>query len=161
VPTGSIRDALRTVLCRSLTAEEAEQVAQVLVPMHVAAGQSVIREGDAPGGLYVLFKGAVEVSKRTPDGGQQTLARIEAPTVVGEMSLITERPHSATVIALTDCELRMLTRAQFRRLITGDSLAAYKVVASIAEVLAGRLARIDEKIVALSTAQKLFNEWSL
>ena len=52
-------------------------------------------------------------------------------TVVGEMSLITERRTQATVIALTECELRLLTRAQLRRLIDSDSLAAYKAVVSI------------------------------
>ena len=70
--------------------------------------------------------------------------------MVGEMSLITERPHSATVRARTACGFQLLTRSQFERLRKSESLAAYKVVATLAEVIARRLVRMDEKFVELS-----------
>ena len=66
------------------------------------------------------------------------------------MSLITDRPSSATVVAVSECELQVLTRAQFQRLIEGDSIAAYKLVMTIAGVLAERLAKLDRKIIELT-----------
>ncbi len=169
-----VRDTLRSVLCRGLTLEQAEQITQALAPVTVSAGRPIFREGDSPRGLFVLLKGTVEILKHAPDGKTQSLGRIDAPTVLGEMSLLTERPHSATVGTVTDCELYLLTRTQFQRLIAGESVAAYKLVAAIAEVLAGRVARLDQKVLELSAArgapapveelaafkQKLFSEWS-
>jgi len=56
------------------------------------------------------------------------------------------------VMAVKDCECQLLTKAQFQRLIASESLAAYKLVVMIAEVLAERLARLDRKVLEL-TAQ--------
>ena len=65
---------------------------------------------------------------------RQSLAKVDAPTLLGEMSLITDRPTSATVMALSECELQLLTKAQFQRLIAADSIAAYRLVVIIAGV---------------------------
>ena len=63
------------------------------------------------------------------------------------MSLITDRPTSATVVAVTECDCQLLTRAQFQRLIASDSLAAYKLVVVIAGIIAERLGQLDRKVL--------------
>ena len=121
-----------------------------------AAGLATLLLGEPPG----LCVGKV----RLADGQD----------VLGEMSLITARQHSATVEAVTDCQFALLTRAQFQRLLDAESLAAYKLIATIAEVLAGRVTRLDQKVLELTAVkerapaveelaafkQKLFSEWS-
>ena len=98
----------------------------------------------------MLLEGTVEVVKEGGPGGVVVIATVEAPSVLGEMSLITDRPHSATVRARSNCDFRLLTRVQFDRLLQGESLAAYKVVATLADVIAWRLNRMDEKFVELT-----------
>ena len=85
------------------------------------------------------------------------------------------RTSASRVRALTASEFRLLTRSQFDRLIKSESLAAYKVIAALAEVIAWRLGRMDEKFVELSHRaggaapaeeiavfkHKLFTEWNL
>ncbi len=168
-----LRKTIRAVLCKGLTVEQADQLGAALVPVTVGAGQAVLREGDNPSGLFLLLKGSVEILKQG-DGGSQSLGKVEAPTVLGEMSLVTERPQSATVVSVTDCDFYLLTRLQFQRLLATESIAAYKLLGTIAEVLAGRVARLDQKVVELSARkdgpppveelaafrQKLFSEWS-
>jgi CRP-like cAMP-binding protein len=165
---------VRTILCRGLTNQQTEQIVNAMVPTTVPAGSAVFREEDRAKGLFVLLEGSVEVVKEGGPGGVVVIATVEAPSVLGEMSLITDRPHSATVRARTNCDFRLLTRAQFDRLLQGESLAAYKVVATLADVIAWRLSRMDEKFVELSHRgeypqpveelatfkQKLFNEWN-
>jgi CRP-like cAMP-binding protein len=165
---------VRTILCRGLTNQQTEQIVNAMVPTTVPAGSPVFREDDRAQGLFVLLEGSVEVVKEGGPGGVVVIATVEAPSVLGEMSLITDRPHSATVRARTNCDFRLLTRAQFDRLLQGESLAAYKVVATLADVIAWRLSRMDEKFVELSSRgeypqpveelttfkQKLFNEWN-
>ena len=165
---------VRTVLCRGMTFEQTEQILKAMVPVSVEAGAVLYQEGDKAKGLFVLLTGGVEILRRQPEGDDQRIATVEAPTVVGEMSLITDRPHSATVRALSACEGRLLTRSQFERLLQADSLAAYKVVLILADVIARRLTKMDEKVLELTRAgsttrvaeiaaynQKLINEWSL
>jgi len=166
---------VRSVLCRGLTFEQADQIIKAMVPGTAEPGTVVMREGERGQGLMVLLEGSAEILKQGRDGGEVPIASVEAPTVLGEMSLITERPHSATVRALTACEFQLLTRSQFERLIKSESLAAYKVVATLADVIAWRLDRMDEKFAELSRQggglapveeiavfkHKLFTEWNL
>ena len=165
---------VRTVLCRGMTFEQTEQILKAMVPVSVEAGAVLYQEGDKAKGLFVLLGGGVEILRRQPEGSDQRIATVDAPTVVGEMSLITDRPHSATVRALSACDGRLLTRSQFERLLQADSVAAYKVVLILADVIARRLTKMDEKVLELTRAgsatrlaeiaaynQKLINEWSL
>lgn len=145
-----------------------------MVPVTVEPGALVLREGERGQGLLVLLEGSVEIVKRGVDGHEVPIATAEAPSVLGEMGLITDRPNSATVRALTPCSFNLLTRSQFDRLLKGESLAAYKVVATLAEVIAWRLSRMDDKVVELARRsdcpppveelaafkQKLFSEWN-
>ena len=165
---------VRGVLCRGLTHEQTDQIVKAMVPVTVEPGAMVLREGEKGQGLLVLLEGSAAIVKRGLDGTDVPIATVEAPTVLGEMSLITERPHSATVRALTACEFHLLTRSQFDRLLTSENLAAYKLVATLAEVMAWRLSRMDDKVVELARRgdcpapveelavfkQKLFSEWN-
>jgi len=165
---------VRTILGRGLTPQQTEQIVNAMVPTTVTSGNTVFREEERGQGLFVLLDGTVEVVKESGPGGPVIIASVEAPSVLGEMSLITDRAHSATVRARTNCEFRLLTRPQFDRLLQAESLAAYKVVATLADVIAWRLNRMDEKFVELSRRgenpqpveelamfkQKLFNEWN-
>jgi CRP-like cAMP-binding protein len=141
---------VRSVLCRGLTFEQADQIIKAMVPVTAQAGTVVLREGERSQGLLVLLEGSAEVLKQGRDGGEVLIASVEAPTVLGEMS-------------------------QFDRLIKSESLAAYKVVATLADVIAWRLGRMDEKFVELSRQgagvapveelavfkNKVFTEWNL
>jgi CRP/FNR family transcriptional regulator, cyclic AMP receptor protein len=141
---------MHSLIGRGVTSQQIEQLAQASVGQKVVAGQPLINEGDRPSGLVFLLQGGVEVLKHGPDGQRQSLAKLEAPTLLGEMSLITDRPSSATVMAVTECELQLLTKAQFQRLIAADSIPAYKLVMTIAGVLAERLAKLDRKVIELT-----------
>lgn len=145
---------MRRVLCRGLTPEQSEQILKAMIPVKADAGLVVLKEGDRAQGLIVLLEGTVEVVK---NGSTEALATFTAPTVLGEMSLLTDGPHTASVRAKTACEFSLLTTTQFQRLLRDESLAAYKVIAILAEVLARRLHRMDEKFVE---ASRHVSEWS-
>jgi len=64
----------------------------------VPAGALVIREGDTTGHLYILIEGRLEVIK-----GDTIVATItESGAVLGEMSVLLDQPHTATVRAAAD-----------------------------------------------------------
>jgi CRP/FNR family cyclic AMP-dependent transcriptional regulator len=163
-----------TVLCRTLTHAQAGEILAATRPLEVAAGHLVLREGEEGSGLFLLLEGSVEILKEGADGSSKRLATVTAPSVLGEMSLVSERRHSATVRATTDCEFRVLPRDSFLRLLERDSLAAHKLVGAIAEVLARRLRRMNDMVTELlgradtpppvdelaRFRQQLFSEWS-
>jgi CRP-like cAMP-binding protein len=68
------------------------------IQRNFAAGSIIIHEGGSTGHLYVLIEGRLEVIK-----GDTVVATIVEPgAVVGEMSVLLEKPHTATVRAAAD-----------------------------------------------------------
>ena len=64
----------------------------------VSAGTLVIHEGGKTGHLFVLIEGRLEVVK-----GDTVVASIAEPgAVLGEMSVLLDKPHTATVRAAQD-----------------------------------------------------------
>jgi CRP-like cAMP-binding protein len=167
---------IRTVLCRRLNAAEAAALVSAMVPRNVAAGGLVCREGNETAGLMILLRGTAEVSKggRDPASAQQ-LAKVEAPTVLGEVSLLLPRgKYTASIRARTDCELWVLPKTDFLQMLDRENVAVFKLVATLAEVLARRLVLMDGKMLELARRsdpaaaaeefaafrQKLSLEWS-
>jgi len=145
-----IGDALRGWrLCRRLAPAEFEALAAIAERLELAAGDELFREGDAGDGVYLIVSGEVEVSKRTR-GGERSLARLGAGSVLGEMSLLTAEPRSASARAIAPVSVLRLAAPRFREMLDAGAGAALKIVAGIAEVLAQRLAATNAKLVELS-----------
>jgi len=136
-------------LCRTLSGAEFDTFAEIVELRDVAAGTDLFREGDPGDGLFLVMAGEISVTKRTP-GGEHQLARLGPGGVLGEMSLVTADARSATGRALVASRVLHVPAARFRALLAADSVAAHKIVAAIAEVLARRLAAMNGVVLELT-----------
>jgi MFS family permease len=93
-----------------------ERVAQQLGRLEVAAGETVIREGEVGDRFYVVESGATTA---TFEG--QVLSQQGAGEVFGEIALLRDVPRTATVVADTDTVLLYLDRDDFLAAVTGDN----------------------------------------
>src|SRR5437016_4729882 len=96
----------------------------------------IVREG-APGvSMYIIKSGLVEVRKKDPATGIDFLvAQLSEGAAVGEMSLLTGKPRSATVTTVQPTVVFTLTRANFRNLLTQHP----EISLGLARILAERL----------------------
>ncbi len=76
------------------------------------AGEVIIRENEPGDVAYVIERGQVEVTKKA-DGKKVHLAHIYPGETFGEMSMIDDKPRSATVIAVEDTEVRVVPHDEF------------------------------------------------
>jgi CRP-like cAMP-binding protein len=136
-------------LCRALSGAELGAVAAIAETREIAAGRELFREGDPGDGLYLVVAGEVEIVKRGPRG-DRSLARMGVGGVLGEMSLITADVRSATGRATVDSRVLRLPAQGFRSLLQEGSTAALKIAAAIAEVLARRLATMNNMVLELA-----------
>jgi CRP/FNR family transcriptional regulator, cyclic AMP receptor protein len=144
--TPSLRDV---PLFRHLNDEEREELEELLEPADFEAGETLFEEGGLEVRLYVITSGTVEVHKGVLPGRRQHLATMKAPTVVGEMGLLTEPRAAASVEAKTSVEAYGIDRDRFLEMLDADSPAACKVVYEIGRALADRMARTDEAIAGI------------
>lgn len=94
----------------------------------VPRGQRFIRMGEPADGLHLIASGRVVVSVPRPDG-DLIIDEYGRGHVVGEMSLLTDRPRSADVTAARDTHLHFLSTAAFDRLVQ-ERPGAWRVIST-------------------------------
>jgi CRP-like cAMP-binding protein len=131
---------------KHLDEDERAEFEELLEPASFETGQRIFEEGAPEERLYVITSGTVEVYKSVLPGRRQRLAIIEAPTVVGEMGLLTEPRAAASVEAMTMVEAHGVGRDRLLEMLDADSPAACKLVYEIGRTLAERMAATNETV---------------
>lgn len=98
-----------------LTDEDLHWILDRLGRRSFAAGDTMLAEGDAPTEIYVIEEGSVDVLMSDGRGGEHKLNTVGPGGSLGEMSVFSGRPVSATVRAATDVTVHVLTQSDFRR----------------------------------------------
>ncbi|MGJ5205323.1 Crp/Fnr family transcriptional regulator [Bradyrhizobium sp. HKCCYLR20261] len=95
----------------------------------IAAGSDLLQEGHSTGHLYILLDGRLEVIK-----AGATVAVVSEPgALFGEMSLLLEQAHTATVRALIDSRIYEILDAQ--RFLTENPEATLWIARMLAQRL--------------------------
>ena len=105
--------------------------------------ENIMREG-APGiSMYIIKDGMVEVRKKDPVTGIDFLvAQLGPGAAVGEMSLLTGKPRSASVNTVEPTSVYTLTRTDFRNLLTQYP----EISLGLARILAERLEEANKQV---------------
>jgi CRP-like cAMP-binding protein len=89
-------------LFECLSDEQIESLVRQSQVSHFGRGERVIREGAEGDSMFVLLRGAAQVSV-SQNGTSIAVAQLRAGDCFGEMSLLTGETRSATVRAAEDC----------------------------------------------------------
>jgi small-conductance mechanosensitive channel/CRP-like cAMP-binding protein len=120
-------DVLSSVaLFSTLTEAERADLFAIGRSVLYAAGEAIVRQGQAGRSLFILLNGDASV---TLEGTQGEVARLRAGDVFGEMSLLTGEARSATVTAIIDCRLLEIDADRFRELVLTNPSALERVTA--------------------------------
>jgi CRP-like cAMP-binding protein len=112
----------------SLTEEQRRQVIDMSERPLYAAGEIIVREGDVGSSMFVIVHGDAVV---TLAGTEGELNRLGRGSVFGEMSLLTGERRTATVRALTDCDLLEIGAAAFRDLVLKEPAIVDAVTSAV------------------------------
>jgi CRP-like cAMP-binding protein len=96
----------------------------------VPAGTVLFEEGAEGHLMYVLETGLAEVFIRN-----RLIETLEHGSIVGEVGLVSPGPHSASVIAKTDCEFVVVDEKRFHFLVQQTPYFAVQVMRLMAERL--------------------------
>ena len=99
--------------------DDYEQIASELDEMQVPKGGVVFEQGAKADSFYLIYGGSVRIVRRHNNKEFQ-LALLVKNDYFGEMALVEHRPRSATVTALTDISLLVLSRKDFEKLYKSD-----------------------------------------
>jgi glucose-6-phosphate 1-dehydrogenase len=100
-----------------------EQVIMALRSAQVEAGDLVIRKGEMGRELYLIARGSVEVL----DEKGQAIKVLSDGDIFGEMGVLLSRPRSADIRAKTSCDLFVLDKSDFSRILRDNPAFANAV----------------------------------
>ena len=140
-------DLIRRVpLFSMLTADQAQAIADAVVKRRFRRGEIVVEQGRKSNALFILLNGRARVLTADTRGREVILAVLEAGDYVGEMSLIDNEPHSATVRAEVQTDMLVLARADFARCLPENSTLSYGIMRGLVR----RLRNADRQIESLA-----------
>jgi CRP/FNR family transcriptional regulator, cyclic AMP receptor protein len=127
----------KTELFRSLETGDLDAVLARVAVRRTLRGEIIMRRGDANAGMVVIVTGKVRISVVSEEGKEITLTVLGPGDVLGEMSLLDGQECSADVTAQEDCNLLVVDRNQFLRLLRSNGELCLHLMA----VLTRRLRR--------------------
>jgi len=118
-------------LLGGLNDPQLETVLNELRTLNVKKDDLIFKQDEQPTYIYIVLSGQVKIS-RDCNGAALELLTVEPGQCFGETSLIGIQPHSATAIALVDCELVVLSRDALLTLFEKDKELYSMLILNIA-----------------------------
>ena len=140
-------DLIRRIpLFAHLTPAQAELLASSISKARFKRGAMIVEQGKQSQALYVVLNGRARVVMTDSQNREVILANLRAGDYIGEMSLIDNEPHSASVQAEVITDVLVLGREEFLRCLADNTAMAFGVM----RLLVHRLRTADRKISSLA-----------
>jgi len=140
-------DLIRRVsLFSMLTPSQAESLAGAVSKQRYKRGETLVERGKKTNSLYIILSGRTRVVLTDNKGREVILATLKSGDYVGEMSLIDNEPHSATVIADQQVDVLLLGRESFLQCLSENSAMSFAVMHGLVQ----RLRKASQNISSLA-----------
>jgi len=120
-----------------------ENILGQCVKRFVGKKEVVISQGASGRELFFVMSGHLRVSAISDEGKEISFGVLCPDDFFGELSLLDGRRRSATITAIDDCELQVLTYPQYKRLLQDNPHSATQLLTHLAVTLAERLRVTD------------------
>lgn len=114
-------------------------------------GAEIFSEGTVGNALYIILSGEVLITKiiNKKTGEKKPLAVLGQGDFFGEMSLLEDKPRSASANAKTEVELLLLPRNEFQNLLHSEPEIAVTHLFALNNQLSARLRRTSQELTLL------------
>lgn len=116
----------------ALTPAAFHELLSELQVISLSGGEVLFRAGAAGDSMYIVLSGRLRVSVERADGVEEGIREIARGDSVGELALLTGEARSATIRAIRDTELAMLSRSAFERAIQSDPTLIRQIALQLA-----------------------------
>src|SRR5437879_7827597 len=107
----------RISLFNGISRREFGHLFQALAVRSYEPGEILLHEADVGRALFILESGRVEISRITAGRATVQMAILNPGDYFGEMSLLDERPRSATAAAMEPVKVHLLYKTELEKLI--------------------------------------------
>ncbi len=126
-----MKDFLDNRLFEGLNADDFEHLEKFIRVETYPAGAILMDEGQAGDALYLLGRGSVHVSRKSPEGRDIPLTTRHTGDFFGEMALIEDAPRSAKVITAEACRVGLISKTDFNAMWHHQPQIALNIIKTI------------------------------
>lgn len=134
-------------LFSDFTPQEIEKLIEYMRAYHAGSETALIREGESDSYLIILISGKARIMKDDGHGVLKQIATVRKGCMLGEISIVDQLPHSATVITSEPCQIVTLTRNNLDKISHANPAPGVKLLWKLAIQLASRLRQASGQLV--------------
>ena len=121
--TAILKDKIISVIrdiptLKGLNSDELEMIAPLFIEKTFQPGDFIIVEGTQGDSMYIINRGSVLVTSSDRKGDVVTLGTLKDGAFFGELSLFDNLPRSATVTAIRETSIFMITRSELNKIFS-------------------------------------------
>jgi CRP-like cAMP-binding protein len=116
--------------------------------MHFDKDQVILKEGTLDSNLYIILKGAARIVLSNDSEESMELIEVGDGEVLGEVSLLIDAPHAATVTAIEPTDVIQIERKRLMKLTEDAPELAAQVWHQLAVSLGTRLRNTDTRYLS-------------
>lgn len=142
-------------ITQGLTDEELRRLEGLVTRAEFITHDFLCEQGSPTPGLIMIGAGEVDVKQqRDAQSTVGLIARLQAPTIVGELEFLNDGPSISTVEARKPVVAYVVSHEVFQRLTdAGDSMVG-KIIRNIAQVVIARLVDANRRALELIDPRK-------
>jgi CRP-like cAMP-binding protein len=145
----TLAELKKIALLRECSEDELRFLSRDLKLKEFRKGDVIYQEDEIPGLLYLVQKGAVEITKKTTGGHRQTIAMIQSGRFFGELSFFGKRRHAAQAVALEDSRIILLSRFTYDEMEKEQPLLVHKLLREIILVVGANLDSMNDMFLQM------------
>jgi len=116
---------------------------QSLEWLTVPGGHTLMQQGDPGDAMYLTISGRLRAYVRGDDGQDRPVREMARGQIIGELSLYTDQPRTATVVAVRDSVLVRLGKAAFHQLLAASPRLSLLMTRQLIHRMQPQTARAD------------------
>jgi CRP/FNR family transcriptional regulator len=131
--------------------KELSAISKIITKRRFSKNEVVLLEEDTQNYMYIVYSGKVKVVQISENGKEHILTIHKAGDYFGEMSLLDGKTSPASVIAMEESEIGLISRDNFNRYLIKNE----KVLREIVSMLCRRLreAWLMQKVLSFADAE--------
>ena len=134
-------------LFKDFRRQEIEQLVNFMHGYRAPKGAILFQEGERDSHLIIITSGKAQILKDDGAGNIKEVAVVRKGATLGEMSVIDDFPHSATVITTEDSEIALITKANLKNITEKHPTLGVKLLWQISWQLSARVRQATGQLV--------------
>lgn len=117
------------------------------------AGDTILEAGQTGSALHVIQVGTVRVLGDVELEGERRIRPgffdLSEGEIFGELSLFDQRPRSASVMAVSDCDIASIDGMRLKEYMDRNPETGYRLLWELSTILGARLRRTNDKLFSV------------